>query len=453
MRFLSGMTKRKDKGKSGFTLLEMVMALGISSIALSSLFTMSNLVMEKTQARLISSQALAVASAARGFVENNRATVLAGLPAIDDAAEMLVSDMQDMGYMPSDFINQNAYGQTYKILVKREDAGTAGPDAADMVVILVVTTGGQTITDKMGSALVGAMGAAGGFIFSDLPTTARGAAGGWQVDLSGAGWAGIAGYTPAAGTLALLVNILPTGVGGGAGDSILVAEDAACHAGSQGKVRWSDSANTLQICDGTNWKAIMMNYDPGEGEPYVPPAGSGYFVLSAGEWDGNLGNTDGANAKCFADLTANDWMGKADATARGLLNSAKIKAFLCTDSLCNQALPLVTYYFAVSGDATKGGASFTTNASGLGPNNSQNWAGMNYFGGNVYYRVGRGSSDALKWGNVSADRDYGCKRYVINDPSSVDRYAGYSNSTILSRYANNYHSCDIPIHLICMVHP
>ena len=441
------------RAKRGFTLLEMVMALGISSIALSGLFSMSNMVMEKTQARLISSQALAVASAARGFVVNNKTTVLAGLPAINDAAEMLVSDMQDMGYLPADFVNQNAYGQTYKILVKREDAGTAGPDEADMLVILVVTTGGQTITDKMGSALVGAMGAAGGFIFSDLPTTARGAAGGWQVDLSGDGWADIAGYTPAAGTLALLANILPKGADGwSGGDSILVAGDAACHAGNQGKVRWSDSANTLQVCDGTNWKALMVDYDPGEGEPYVPPAGSGYFVLSAGMWDSNLGGTTGADAKCLADLTANNWMGKADATARGLLNSSKIQAFLCNNARCNQALPLVTYYFAVSGDDTKGGASFTTNASGVGPNNSQNWAGMNYFGGNVYYFVGRQTGTNLIW-NLSSTGGSICSNYTSNDISFSTNTNGYSNNTGVNRYVLNSFSCSIPLHLICMVHP
>jgi len=441
----------RQNHKRGFTLLEMVMALGISSIALSSLFTMSTMVMEKTQSRLISSQALAVASAARGFVVNNKTTVLAGLPAINDAAEMLVSDMQDMGYMPADFVNQNAYGQTYKILVKREDAGVAGPDAADMLVILVVTTGGQTITDKMGSALVGAMGAAGGFIFSDAPTTARGAAGGWQVDLSGDGWADIAGYTPAAGTLALLANILPTGVGGGSsgGDSMLLAEDAACNAGNQGKVRWSDSANTLQICDGTNWRGIIAPVDPGAGEPYVPPAGSGYFVLSAGMWDANLGGLAGGNAKCLADLTANDWMGKADATARGLLNSGHVRAFLCVTSNCQNVLPLTTYYFAVSGDATKGGASFTADHISRGPGNSQNWAGINYFGLDATYFTGRSYVSETLWG---IDKLYDCSSFITDSGASIGTY-GKANSTGASRATSLVTLCNQFHSLVCMVHP
>lgn len=454
------------RARRGFTLLEMVMALGISSIALSGLFSMSNVVVERTQARLISTQALAVASAARGFVMNNKTAVLAGLPAINDAAEMLVSDMQTMGYLPNDFVNQNAYGQTYKILVKREDAGAAGPDAADMLVILVVTTGGQTITDRMGMSLVASMGAAGGFIYSDAPTIARGAAGGWQVDLAGAGWSGIAGYTPAAGTLALLANILPTGVGGGVvsggggGDSMLLDSGAACNAENKSKLKWSDVATTLLVCDGTNWKELMVYYDPGEGDPYVPPAGSGYFVLSAGTWSGNLGGYSGANAKCLADLTANDWMGKADATARGLLNSSHVFAFLCSDTTCQMSLPLVTYYFAVSGDNTKGGASFTTESLGRGPGNDQNWAGVNYFGIAAYYWINAYYASYMGtyvWRHENGYSYYcneGAGPWTSNNASPVGGGIGFSNSSGVGRWEFVIDSpCSSLHHLICMVHP
>ena len=52
----------------------------------------------------------------------------------------------------------------------------------------------------------------------------------------------------------------------------------------------------------------------------------------------------GANAKCLAQFTANNWKGKAEAIARGLLAAAKVQAFLCKHDntqpyLCNTLQP------------------------------------------------------------------------------------------------------------------
>ena len=76
-------------------------------------------------------------------------------------------------------------------------------------------------------------------------------------------------------------------------------------------------------------------------------------------------------------MTANDWAGKSTASANGWLDSTHVKAFVYT----NFPFPSTTYAFAVSGDNTKGGATFTTNANGEGPGNTQNWFGTNYFDG------------------------------------------------------------------------
>ena len=464
------MTSRKDK-KSGFTLLEMVIALGISSIALSGFLSMSNMLMERTQARLISSQALAVASAARGFVMNNKTAVLAQLPAINDAGEMLVVDMQTMGYLPADFVNQNAYGQSYTILVKREDAGTPGPDSADMLVILVVTTGGKAIADKMGLSLVAGMGAAGGFIFSDAPSIARGAAGGWQVDLSGAGWSSIAGYTPAAGTLALLANILPTGVGGavvsgggggGGGEGGgLLDENAPCNEANKGGMRWNETAGSLQLCDGTNWKTILAAVDPADGDPSIPVPGGGYFVLTNTVWNGNLGSMSGANDKCLTDLTTYNWLGKSDASSRGLLTSEHVRVWLTQNYYeeGNEGNPNTTYSFAVSNDLTAGGATFTTDADGSGPGNAQNWSGINYFNGSKTYWSNRDNYDNDTHGDPETDwrrDDYDSSSSCYDwDTSSSATYGktGLSAATDHQRFDKVGVKCNQTRRLICWVNP
>ncbi len=205
----------------GFTLPELALALGIASVSLGGMWTLSQSIGQTTNVRLIARQTLAVASAARDYVATHRTAVMALVPALTNVTEITTATLVTASLLPSDFVNRNAYGQTYKVYVRREDAGAAGADTSDNLVTLVLTTGGTTIPDKMASSLVGSMGAAGGFLFADsnptaptAATTARGAMGGWSVNLSAAGWSTI-GATATAGHIAVLANILPHSTDGG----------------------------------------------------------------------------------------------------------------------------------------------------------------------------------------------------------------------------------------------
>lgn len=206
--------------RKGFSLLELAVALGLSGIILSSIWQLNNSDKSTVHARNVAGQVLAVSSAAYHYVADNRSSLLVSLPSIDSTGEILVSDMQASGDLPSDFVNQNEYAQTYRVFVKREDGGAAGPDSDDKLVTLVVSDGGVMIADTLGNEIVNALGAGGGFIYSDSSTTMRGLSGGWQINFSGAGWSTLVGYTPSVGHVGVLTNLLPSqGIISSSGDA------------------------------------------------------------------------------------------------------------------------------------------------------------------------------------------------------------------------------------------
>lgn len=231
-----------------------------------------------------------------------------------------------------------------------------------------------------------------------------------------------------------------------------------CTSGNAGQFRWCGSpTNTMQYCDGSNWQSIP--YTQPATQPPSVPSNVGYFVMSYNTWNGNLGGYPGANAKCLSDLTTYDWMGKSAAQANGQLIASKVQAFLCGQGSCNNLLPNATYYFAVAGVPATGGASFTANASGQGPNDSQSWASANRFGGNYTYWTGRGQGTTTAW---SVNAAYGsggnvCGSTFSNGTSSSWGTVGYAANTDQRRWigVSGYSNllCSDTYNLICAVNP
>ncbi len=231
--------------RRGFSLLEVTIALSISGFLFSAIWQLTATSGQQREAAALSSQAMLMTAAAKDYI-NGQSTALLALPALaslDAVARVKITDtdtgdaatsVQGAGYLPQSFVNQNSYGQSYALFVKREDAGSPGvADNGDRVIGLLVTTGGTAISDQMGARVAGSMGAAGGFLYAEgnpaspaAATTARGAAGGWQVNLTSTGWSSI-GSVAQAGRLAALVNLLPSGmgVGGSGGASVSALDD------------------------------------------------------------------------------------------------------------------------------------------------------------------------------------------------------------------------------------
>lgn len=215
----------------GFSLLEMALALGLSGIVLGGAWQLMTTTSSQSEAAGLANHALTVARATSDYLANNRTAVLAQLPDLTtnsvtrlkvtstDTGNAALTDMQTYGALNSGFTNQNSYGQSYAVYVRRQDGGAVGVDDADRLIGLVITTGGQEIADSMGSIVSTRIGAAGGFFYAgDNPasptaaTTIRGTSGGWGLSSlsSTAGWSTIGGVATR-GHIAILVNMLAAG--------------------------------------------------------------------------------------------------------------------------------------------------------------------------------------------------------------------------------------------------
>jgi hypothetical protein len=159
----------------------------------------------------------------------------------------------------------------------------------------------------------------------------------------------------------------------------------------------------------------------------------------------------------LTELTNNTaWWGYTTANAAGILNSSHVKAFLCDGLSCNNATANTKYYFGNVKDASAGGASFTTDANGFGPNDSINWANGDHFGGNinghggsVRPHTGRAAGSATAW-NGSSNANT-CSGWTSLSGSGENGTALSGNS---NRWANISDSCtSLEEALICLVNP
>jgi len=235
------------------------------------------------------------------------------------------------------------------------------------------------------------------------------------------------------------------------------AQRPVCTSTISGLERFNTTTAKQEVCTGTAW-VVPMTFATG-GTPPSPNQGIGYFVLSAGQWNANLGGANGADSKCYSDLMANDWLGKSDASARGLMNSGRIKAFLCEAFNCEQPMPLSTYQFAKSGDPSAGGARFSTDVMGNGPGNQFNWTGRNYFNTSARYWTFRGIWDGAsetQWGygkNMMAHyNEASCTGFKSADPADKSA-VGDSSRFDGGRWNDEKISCDKLARLVCLVHP
>ncbi len=193
--------------RQGFSLLELAVVVMVGGVVLFGAWQMSSYVGNGAKVQILTEQTKTVAYAANKYINVNHTALLTVLPSINSSGEILLSDIKAAGYLDSSFPTTNVAGQTYRVLVKREDAGSSGADVADTIVGVVVSYGGDTLSDSVGNLFLKSFGSGGGFIFSDSSTTARGPAGGWQINLSGTGWSSIASYTPSAGHVVVSLNM------------------------------------------------------------------------------------------------------------------------------------------------------------------------------------------------------------------------------------------------------
>ncbi len=221
-----------------------------------------------------------------------------------------------------------------------------------------------------------------------------------------------------------------------------------CTAAYTGAIRYNSATPRREFCDGASWQLLVKT----QTSSIAAPAGSGYFVMSYGTWTGNLGGFAGADANCLTDLTTHTgWMGYATANANGQLVSTKVHAFLCVATTCNNLMPLTSYYFGDANNAGAGGASITTDSSGLGPGDSNNWSGASYFSGTYQWMSGRNSTSATQW--VNSGPSYHCNGWTDGTTSFHVAYGNTASTNSTRWYNLGANACNVSRHLICYVDP
>jgi hypothetical protein len=115
-------------------------------------------------------------------------------------------------------------------------------------------------------------------------------------------------------------------------------------------------------------------------------------------------------------------------------------------------MPLTTYYFANAGNALAGGASFVTDSSGFGPNDSANWSAANYFSGTYNYWSDKGGGTATAWSNSSDCTFNHCACSVWTSSAANGEYGNSANTTA-ARWTSAEAVCSNTYNLICFVNP
>jgi hypothetical protein len=223
---------------------------------------------------------------------------------------------------------------------------------------------------------------------------------------------------------------------------------ASCNTTNAGIVKYT-STHTY-FCNGASWTQL---YEVSATPAITASSGNGYLVMSKGTWNGNLGGQAGADAKCLTDITTNTgWMGYSTANSNGQLVADKVHALICTSGPCNNLIPLTTYYFADANDAAVGGGSFTTDAFGAGPGDSNSWAAANYFGGTYQWWSGHEYTSATQWA-TGFGYSYDCNAWTS---SSTSDYVSYGHTSMTQQFRwriTGANACNEIFHLICYVDP
>lgn len=211
------------------------------------------------------------------------------------------------------------------------------------------------------------------------------------------------------------------------------AQLTTCTATDVGKVSWNGTV--LRFCDGTNWYSMTS-----------ATTTSGAFVLTGRTFTGALGGLSGAASICFGELDSLDWLGKL---SQGVISPHRVTAWLCDGTSCNNPVASTNYRFAWAGNQSGGGASFTSDASGLGPNNPTNWnTGVYQTTGTIW--SGRGTNTSTAWGNTS---DAATCTGWTSASSGVTGRAGTLGSSTATRWSSTSPACNTKRYVACLLSP
>jgi hypothetical protein len=160
----------------------------------------------------------------------------------------------------------------------------------------------------------------------------------------------------------------------------------------------------------------------------------------------------GADGLCLDALLRASWQGRDEARSRGLLEPDRVRAWLCDASGCTNGRASTGYVFASTFSESVGGAAFTTDGAGLGPNDASPWSGADYFGTSEDYWTGRapgGQNDV--WSDTP---ELHCDSWSTTQASAGGATRGVPNQADDRRWSNGSRGCNAGgVELVCLVHP
>ena len=206
------------RARRGFSLVELAIVVGVTGLLFGGLWRLMSTGNSQLREQTAADQMNQVVTATRNFLAapegltllqalanggtGTLALPLAATPAGNAgcAAAMAAGTGTYCNFLPAGFsaASTNSYGQTYQVMYRRNDGGTAGNPAQNYD-FLIFTQNGDIIPDNAGGRIAANLGANGGFIFSNntcgaaVATTGCGAYGSYTLDLSAAGPYGATG--------------------------------------------------------------------------------------------------------------------------------------------------------------------------------------------------------------------------------------------------------------------
>lgn len=175
--------------QSGFGALEVLVCLIVGTLAMAAAVPIFQRYAENQMRRVAAQQMDQVSDAAGKYIKDNFASV-ASAATPTTTAVITTAMLRNTGYLPSGFSDLNAYGQSYLVLALEPSANT--------LQTLIVTQGGEAISEMSVIEAARLMGARGGFVSKKSTGIATGSLGGWQVTLATYGVAPGAGHLASA---------------------------------------------------------------------------------------------------------------------------------------------------------------------------------------------------------------------------------------------------------------
>lgn len=163
------------RNQAGMLAVDAVMTLLVLSILLSLASVWVIRQMDAQDFRIAADKQKAVAEAVSKYLKDNFSTVLANATATNPV-QITVPMLRNTNFLPPGFTDTNGFGQTI--------IGLARKPNPNQLEAIVLTTGGQAISELGIRTIAENLGGPGGFVSSSNANIIQGVRGGWQVALS-----------------------------------------------------------------------------------------------------------------------------------------------------------------------------------------------------------------------------------------------------------------------------